>query len=108
MSQAEILKEGMSGPAVRALQQALINAGVRSEAPSGDYDEATTREVREFQHKNGITEDGIVGVETLARLGEYLEVLLSEVAADQKPGMSQARPGLPWTGLSVKKAKQYF
>src|SRR6266545_5099891 len=102
VSQAEFLREGMSGPAVRALQQALMNAGVRSDVPTGDFDKATTSEVRKFQHKNSIVEDGIVGAETLAKLGEYLELLLSEVAADQKSGLSEAHPGLPWTGLSVE------
>jgi murein L,D-transpeptidase YcbB/YkuD len=104
-----VLKEGMSGPLVEALQQALWNARVRTDPPTGVFDSHTTDEVKEFQKQNDLTVDGIVGRATLGKLSSYLEVMIWNLRPDQSAGESaDAHPGLPWTGLTVEKAKQYF
>jgi hypothetical protein len=57
------LSTGASGGAVSALQAAL---GIRQ---TGRFTAATTRAVRRFQRRSGLTVDGIVGPQTAAALG---------------------------------------
>jgi hypothetical protein len=57
------LGAGASGNAVSALQAAL---GIRQ---TGTFGAATTRAVRSFQRRNGLTVDGIVGPQTAGALG---------------------------------------
>jgi hypothetical protein len=57
------LQPGSRGSAVSALQRAL---GI---AQTGYYDSATTRAVRRFQARNGLSVDGIAGPQTLKALG---------------------------------------
>jgi hypothetical protein len=57
------LSTGASGSAVSALQAAL---GIRQ---TGRFTAATTRAVRRFQRRSGLTVDGIVGPQTAAALG---------------------------------------
>jgi hypothetical protein len=57
------LSAGSSGAAVSALQAAL---GIQQ---SGRFTAATTRAVRKFQRRNGLTVDGIVGPQTAGALG---------------------------------------
>src|SRR3954470_7845856 len=57
------LSTGASGSAVSALQAAL---GIRQ---TGRFTPATTRAVRRFQRRSGLTVDGIVGPQTAAALG---------------------------------------
>ena len=57
------LSTGASGSAVSALQAAL---GIRQ---TGRFTATTTRAVRRFQRRSGLTVDGIVGPQTAAALG---------------------------------------
>lgn len=56
------------GDDVRQLQQALINAGFSIEA-DGFFGVETDKAVKEFQEQQGLTVDGIVGGQTLAKIG---------------------------------------
>jgi hypothetical protein len=57
------LSTGSSGTAVAALQAALAIK------QTGRFSAATTRAVRSFQRRNGLSVDGIVGPQTAAALG---------------------------------------
>lgn len=68
------MRQGESGPAVRALQQALSDLG--AEMPGsfqgvdfdGIYGPETAKVVREFQARHGLTVDGIAGRQTIGAL----------------------------------------
>lgn len=53
---------GQNGNQVKKIQRLL---GLD---PSGNFDKATTAQVKEYQRKHGLTVDGIVGAQTLASL----------------------------------------
>lgn len=56
-----ILKEGMSGPDVRAWKDAL--------SPGDVFDAVTKEATRQWQRERGLRDDGAVGPATLAKLG---------------------------------------
>ncbi|MCB1510091.1 MAG: peptidoglycan-binding protein [Hyphomicrobiaceae bacterium] len=62
-----VLKRGASGDQVKMLQCRLIEHGVKIEI-DGDYGRATEKAVREFQTKNGLKVDGVVGDLTAEKL----------------------------------------
>jgi len=73
------MREGETGEAVRILQRALIDLGFlmpistkRFGSPDGIYGDETTRRVREFQAKHGLSQDGVAGHDTLAKLDALL------------------------------------
>ena len=53
------LKEGMSGPAVRALQDDLAALGLYTDAPDSVYDAAVVEAVRQFESAYGYDSDGV-------------------------------------------------
>ena len=60
---ATVLKLGSSGEDVRRVQRALNAASPRAQlAISGSYDAATQAAVMRWQAKNGIAENGVVGL----------------------------------------------
>lgn len=61
------LQKGDSGTAVTQLQALLRSAGYNI-AADGDYGAATELAVKSFQKANGLVEDGIAGVTTMAKL----------------------------------------
>ena len=65
-----MLKPGVSGEDVRALQETLITLGY--ELPrygaDGDYGDETVAAVKAFQTKTGLSADGIYGAQTHAAL----------------------------------------
>jgi hypothetical protein len=63
-----LLKRGSRGEPVKALQQALVGAGFDLDV-DGDFGKKTEDAVKEFQRRNGLTADGIVGSKTLTMLG---------------------------------------
>lgn len=59
---------GMTGSAVRHLQQALVDQGYDIDV-DGDFGEATFAAVSHFQEANDLDVDGIAGPRTLSALG---------------------------------------
>jgi hypothetical protein len=66
------LKQGDSGAAVKALQQALNAVGSASLTVDGNFGPATTQAVIAFQQANGLTADGVVGADTAKALNNAL------------------------------------
>lgn len=66
-----ILREGNSGPYVQMLQLALQRAGY-DVTTDGQFTEELAQTVKEFQSKNGIESDGIVGKNTWQLLEPYI------------------------------------
>ncbi|MBM7112131.1 peptidoglycan-binding domain-containing protein [Archangium primigenium] len=62
------LKPGMSGPAVRSLQDKLRTAGFNPGTSDGKYGPRTESAVRDFQRSRGLQVDGIAGRRTMAAL----------------------------------------
>ena len=63
-----VLKQGMSGAAVKDLQNQLIALGYLSGNADGDFGKATKAAVSAFQKANGLEADGIAGPQTLSAL----------------------------------------
>ena len=62
-------KYGSNGQEVRQIQTKLKNWGYYKGNIDGIYGSQTLKAVKDFQAKNGLTVDGIVGDKTLAALG---------------------------------------
>ena len=58
----------VQGEEVRRIQQALVKAGFNVEV-DGVFGSGTDKAVKQFQQKSGLTADGVVGPQTLAKLG---------------------------------------
>ena len=73
---SRLLKNGMEGDDVRALQEALIELGYDCGkwGADGDYGDATEMAVRAFQRTAGLTIDGDYGPKTHKALAAALEV----------------------------------
>lgn len=63
-----VLEHGSTGRTVRALQEALREAGYELDA-DGDFGDATYAAVRDFQSNHDLDVDGVVGPNTWAALG---------------------------------------
>ena len=68
-AQAATYRQGSTGSEVRTIQTKLKNWGYYDGVVDGIFGSATTRAVKLFQKKNGLTVDGIVGRATLQALG---------------------------------------
>jgi hypothetical protein len=66
------LKPGDTGAAVTQLQKALTAAGASPGKADGDYGDATTNAVKQFQSAHGLAADGVAGSKTLAALAAAL------------------------------------
>ena len=62
------LELGDNGEAVKSIQNLLISKGYKLVA-DGDFGNNTKNAVIDFQSKNGLVADGVVGSKTLERLG---------------------------------------
>ena len=62
-----------SKPSTREVQQALKNDGLYQGAIDGKMGPATEDAVKQFQHAQGLKEDGILGRHTWAKLRPYLD-----------------------------------
>ena len=68
-AQAATYRQGSSGNEVRTIQTKLKNWGYYDGAVDGIFGSRTTRAIKEFQRKNNLNADGIVGPATLRALG---------------------------------------
>lgn len=66
---AAVYSQGSRGESVRKIQTKLKNWGYFSGAADGIYGAQTTKAVKSFQKKNGLTADGVAGSATLRALG---------------------------------------
>ena len=67
--QTAVLKQGSNGGEVKELQRRLKEWGYYNGAVDGIYGKGTVEAVKSFQKKNGLTADGIAGIETYKALG---------------------------------------
>ena len=67
-----LLRYGSQNEAVRQLQQDLTKLGYYSGSVSGHFGSKTEAAVINFQRKNGLTADGVVGAKTLALIEKLL------------------------------------
>ena len=67
--QTAVLKQGSNGGEVKELQRRLKEWGYYNGAVDGIYGKGTVEAVKAFQKKNGLTADGIAGIETYKALG---------------------------------------
>lgn len=79
-----VLKNGMTGEDVRALQQKLIRAGMNlgKWGADGDFGDCTEMAVRRFQTQQGLAVDGQAGPKTMAALDAVLAAQKNENAKD--------------------------
>jgi peptidoglycan hydrolase-like protein with peptidoglycan-binding domain len=78
-SNAPALCKGAKGPAVAAIQQALVDLGypmpismaTSDSTPDGIFGDETTATVKQFQKEVQLTADGIVGRNTIRALDEH-------------------------------------
>ena len=61
-------------PSTREIQQALKNAGFYQGAIDGKMGPLTRAAVQEFQRVHGLTDDGVVGKQTWAKLRAYTDL----------------------------------
>ena len=61
-------------PTTREIQQALQNAGFYQGAVDGKMGPVTREAVKEFQRVHGLTDDGVVGKRTWAKLKSYADL----------------------------------
>ena len=72
---------GSNGSAVQELQEKLIALGYScgEYGADGDYGDGTASAVRDFQRKNGLIEDGIVGPKTLEAIDKAVKSKSNQV-----------------------------
>lgn len=65
-----VLRNGDSGESVKALQHLLLANGIKlpKHGADGDFGDETEQGVKEYQHKVGLPEDGVVGNDTMGSL----------------------------------------
>lgn len=59
-----VLRRGTRGVAVTRVQEKLVELGYYTITPDGIYDDDDIAAVRAYQQKNGLTADGVAGLET--------------------------------------------
>jgi peptidoglycan hydrolase-like protein with peptidoglycan-binding domain len=93
-----VLKHGERGDAVRALQVALNTAGIRDARgeplpTTGYYGDLTEAAVRQYQTRQGLTDDGKAGNDTLTALG--LKPGQPQAPTQQAPNPQTPAPQTP-------------
>ena len=63
-----VYRQGSSGHSVHLLQQALYDLGHTFSRADGDFGPKTVQSVKQFQKRNRLVEDGIIGKKTLEAL----------------------------------------
>ena len=86
--QTAVLKQGSNGGEVKELQRRLKEWGYYSGSVDGIYGKGTAEAVKKFQQKNGLTADGIAGIDTYRALGMNDSVKVLE--NNKKPNTSSS------------------
>lgn len=76
MSITETLKKGAKGSEVSELQEVLIKLQFNPGRVDGDFGDQTEVAVKQFQQKQGLTADGVVGIETRTALNKLITQLM--------------------------------
>jgi len=91
------VKIGMKGKVVGEIQNLLISKGFKEVSKTGNADNTfgplTDKMVREFQTKNGLTVDGIVGPNTWSKLSENSVETKTEPVDMSQPVTTPGAPG---------------
>jgi putative chitinase len=103
-----VLKLDSRGADVVALQQALKARGFNPGVPDGDFGPGTEAAVIAFQKSEGLTPDGIVGPQTLDRLGMPAAPSVGRVDVTAKVNAAQVSRMFPQTPLSNIKTNLPF
>lgn len=93
-----VIKRGMRGPAVEYVQK-VVDAEM-----NGVFDEQTETAVKSFQSACGLTDDGVVGKETLGMLDEAFKgttYTIVETVADKPAPVTQPTPQEPQEASSL-------
>jgi uncharacterized protein (TIGR02594 family) len=96
---ARILKRGVTGDDVKAVQTRLHALGFEDVIPDGDFGEVTEAAVRNFQTARNINPDGEVGDLTLAELNKTA-VGLEKKPPASPPSEVKYGPKPPWYVLA--------
>ena len=109
-----VLKHGERGESVRALQVALNTAGIRDALgqplpTTGYYGDLTEAAVRQYQTRQGLTDDGKAGNDTLTALGlkqgqpqaPTQQAPNPQTPAPQTPAPTDQAPTQPPTGSRI-------
>jgi peptidoglycan L-alanyl-D-glutamate endopeptidase CwlK len=103
-----LLKLDSNGEDVLALQNALKARGFNPGVPDGDFGPGTEAAVIAFQKSEGLTPDGIVGPQTLDRLGMPAAPLVGRVDVTAKVTAAQVSRMFPQTPISNIKTNLQF
>lgn len=105
-----LLKTGSKGTSVTRLQERLIELNYFSGSADGLYGTATAMAVRLFQRQNGLTADGVAGVQTLKAIYNSNAKKYEKATATPKPTATPAPTEtvlqLGDSGSDVKSAQQ--
>ena len=96
--QTAVLKQGSNGGEVKELQRRLKEWGYYNGAVDGIYGKGTVEAVKSFQKKNGLTADGIAGIETYKALGMNDSVRVLE---NDKKGSSSGSANSNYTSSDL-------
>ena len=96
-----LLRKGMRGSDVKAMQEKLLKLGydLGPDGADGDFGTMTEAAVRKFQSKYGLEVDGIVGAETTKKIDELLK---GDSPPEQPSDDSYPTIGLEEIGLGSK------
>ena len=102
------LKLGAKGQEVRTLQQKLKELGFYKGSVDGDFGEGTESAVKAFQRQYGLTVDGKVGNNTMAKLASARQTAKPAVTATPKPTATPSYSANTYlrNGSSGKQVKQ--
>jgi peptidoglycan hydrolase-like protein with peptidoglycan-binding domain len=84
------LKLGSKGEEVKTVQRKLKELGFLKGSVDGDFGEATETAVKAFQKQYGLTVDGKVGANTMAKLASARQTAKPAVTATPKPTATPA------------------
>jgi putative chitinase len=103
-----VMKLDAHGPDIVALQQALKARGFDPGASDGDFGPGTEAAVIAFQRSEGLTPDGVVGPQTLEKLGIPAAPLAGRVDVTAKVTPAQVSRMFPQTPISNIKTNLQF